>query len=30
MKGYWWGNDEEKMKCVIEQTDKIIIIIKKR
>ena len=29
IKGYWWGNDEEKMECVIEQTNKRIIVIKK-
>jgi hypothetical protein len=30
IKGYWWGNDKEKMKAVIEQhPDKKIIIIEK-
>lgn len=31
VKGYWRGNDKEKMKCVIEQhSDKKIIIIEKQ
>ena len=30
IKGRWWGNDREKMKCVIEQhSDKRIVIIEK-
>ena len=30
IKGYWWGNDEEKMKCVLESNshlgDKIYFV----
>jgi hypothetical protein len=31
VKGYWWGNDKEKMRCVLEQhKDKRFLIIQKK
>lgn len=30
IKGYWWGNDKEKMKAVLEQhSDKTVVILEK-